>query len=164
MMKKDTVYSMRMSSRVREALKKAAQKEHRTVASLLDKIIIDYLASEGHVNMDAERRTSNRTRITLPARSIVGEGAQKKTFPGVVLDLSPGGVLMTYPKGSDIPFSSIGKLPRFELCIEDPHSHEQLNISCDTRHMRDTGNEIQVGARFIDPSENELEKLAAYFV
>ena len=163
-MKKDAVYSMRMSSRVREALKKAAWKERRTVASLLDKIIIDYLSREGHVNMDAERRDSRRTRITLPARSIVGEGAQKKTFPGVVLDLSQGGVLMTYPKGSEIPFSSVGKLPRFELCIEDPHSHEQLNISCDTRHMRDTGNEIQVGASFIDPGEHELEKLSAYFV
>jgi len=163
-MKKDAVYSMRMSSRVREALKKAAQKEHRTVASLLDKIIIEYLAQEGHINLDAERRNFSRTRITLPAKSIVREGTQKKAFPGVVLDLSRGGVLLTYPKGSDIPFSSIGKLPRFELCIEDPHSHEQLNINCDTRHMRDTGNEIQVGASFIDPGELDLQKLAAYFV
>ena len=162
-MKKDAVYSMRMNSRVREALKKAAQKERRTVASLLDKIIIDYLSREGHVNLDAERRKSDRTSITLPAKSIVGEGTRKKTFPGVVLDLSPGGVLMTYAKGFDIPFSSIGKLPRFELCIEDPHSHEQINFNCDTRHMRDTGNEIQVGARFIDPGEHQLEKLAAYF-
>ncbi|UCD81392.1 MAG: PilZ domain-containing protein, partial [Desulfobacterales bacterium] len=93
----------------------------------------------------------------------VGEGAQKKTFPGVVLDLSPGGVLLTYAKGSDVPFSSIGRLPRFELCIEDPRSHEQLKINCDTRHMRDTGNEIQVGASFINPGEQELQKLAAYF-
>ncbi|MEJ2170784.1 MAG: hypothetical protein P8X90_35260 [Desulfobacterales bacterium] len=54
-------------------------------------------------------------------------------------------------------------MPRFELCIEDPHSHAQLNINCDTRHMRDTGNEIQVGASFIDPGEHELQKVAAYF-
>lgn len=162
-MKKDAVYSMRMSSRIREALKKAAQKERRTMASLLDKVIIEYLVKEGHVNLDAERRNFNRTRITLPARSIVSEGAQKKAFPGVVLDLSLGGVLLTYPKGSDVPFSSVGKLPRFELCIEDPHSHEQLSINCDTRHMRDTGNEIQVGASFINPGEPELQKLAAYF-
>ena len=162
-MRKDAVYSMRMSTRVREALKKAAQKERRTVASLLDKIIIEYLAQEGHINLEAERRNHRRTKITLPARSIVREGTQEKAFPGVVLDLSPGGVLMTYPKGSDIPFSSVGRLPRFELCIEDPYSHEQLNIDCDTRHMRDTGNEIQVGASFINPGEQELQKLAAYF-
>ena len=163
-MKKDAVYSMRLSSRVREALKTAAKKERRTVASLLDKIIIDYLSQEGHVNLDAERRKSSRTRITLPASSIVREGAQKKAFPSVVLDLSLGGVLLTYPKGSDIPFSSIGKLPRFELCLEDPHSHEQLSIDCDTRHMRDTGNEIQVGASFSNPAGHELEKLAAGFI
>ena len=163
-MKKDVVYSMRLSSRVREALKTAAQKERRTVASLLDKIIIDYLSQEGHVNLAAERRKFSRTRITLPASSIVREGAQKKAFPSVVLDLSLGGVLLTYPKGSDIPFSSIGKLPRFELCLEDPHSHEQLNIDCDTRHMRDTGNEIQVGASFSNPAGPELQKLAACFI
>jgi hypothetical protein len=162
-MRKDAVYSMRMNSRVREALKKAAQKERRTVASLLDKIIIEYLSQEGHINLDAERRNFSRTRITLPAKSIIKEGTQEKSFPGVVLDLSMGGVLLTYPKGSDIPFSSVGKLPRFKLCIEDPHSHEQLNINCDTRHMRDTGNEIQVGASFIEPGEDELQKLAAYF-
>ena len=162
MMKKDAVYSMRMSSRVREALKKAAQKERRTVASLLDKVIIEYLSKEGHINLDDERRNFSRTRITLPAKSIVSEGNLKKSFPGVVLDLSMGGVLLTYPKGSDIPFSSIGKLPRFELCIEDPHSHEQLSLNCDTRHMRDTGNEIQVGASFIEPGKQELQKLAAY--
>ena len=162
-MKKDAVYSMRMSSRVREALKKAAQKERRTVASLLDNIIIEYLSQEGHINLDAERRNFKRTRITLPAKSIVRDGIQEKAFPGVVLDLSMGGVLLTYAKGSDIPFSSVGKLPRFELCLEDPHSHEQLNINCDTRHMRDTGNEIQVGASFIDPGELDLQKLTAYF-
>ena len=121
-MKKDAVYSMRMNSRVREALKAAARKERRTVASLLDKIIIEYLSQEGHINLDAERRNHRRTRITLPARSIVSEGSQKKSFPGVVLDLSMGGVLLTYAKGSDIPFSSVGKLPRFELCLEDPRS------------------------------------------
>ncbi|MEJ2170785.1 MAG: Arc family DNA-binding protein [Desulfobacterales bacterium] len=76
-MKKDAVYSMRMSSRVREALKKAARKERRTVASLLDKIIIEYLSQEGHINLDAERRNFSRTRITLPAKSIVRQGRRK---------------------------------------------------------------------------------------
>lgn len=162
-MRKDTVYSMRMSTRVREALKMAAQKEHRTVASLLDKIIVEYLVQEGHINLESERRNFSRTRINLPAKSIVKEEGREKAFPGVVLDLSMGGVLMTYRKGSEIPFSSIGKLPGFELCLDDPRSHEQFNINCDTRHMRDTGMEIQVGARFIDLSEQELKKLAAYF-
>jgi hypothetical protein len=35
-MKKDVVYTMRMSSRVRESLKLAAQKERRTVVSFFN--------------------------------------------------------------------------------------------------------------------------------
>jgi len=42
-MKKDVIYCMRMSWRVRETLSRIAKKDHRSVASLLDKIVADYL-------------------------------------------------------------------------------------------------------------------------
>ena len=45
--KKDTIYSLRLNSLVREALKNAAEMECRTMASLLNKIITDYLRKEG---------------------------------------------------------------------------------------------------------------------
>ncbi len=48
-MKKDIVYSIRMNILVRDALKRAAIKERRTVASLLDKIILDYLEGERYL-------------------------------------------------------------------------------------------------------------------
>ena len=74
-MQKDTVYSMRMNSKVREALKRAAKKEYRTVASLLDKIITDYLEKEGFLlrpEFGAERRKFPRRKITLPAKTYLG--------------------------------------------------------------------------------------------
>ncbi len=40
-MRKDVIFSMRMESRVRDVLNEAAKKDHRSVASLLDKILID---------------------------------------------------------------------------------------------------------------------------
>ena len=164
---KDTVYSMRMSSKLREALRRAAKKERRTVASLLDKIITDFLQKEGFLSgpeLGGERRRFVRKKITLPARTILGTGAKEEAFPGVVLDLSKGGVLVTYVKGSEIKFTSKGELPHFRVCFHVPQIRKELCFDCVARHMRDTGEAIQVGASFSDPTEKSLQKLAPYLM
>jgi len=73
-MKKDTIYSMRMNGKVREALGRAANKERRTVASLLDKIITDFLTREGYLSeadFGAERRKFHRKKLTMPTETIL---------------------------------------------------------------------------------------------
>lgn len=47
-MRKDSTYTLRIDSKVKEALKAAARKDHRTVSSLLEKLIFDYLIKEGY--------------------------------------------------------------------------------------------------------------------
>lgn len=166
-MKKDAVYTMRMNSRVRELLKKAATKERRTVASLLDKIVTDYLAKEGFLTgpeFGTERRRFTRKKITLPAKTYLKTELQDQAFPGVLLEISMGGLLVTYPKGSEIRFTSTGELPRFEIRFEVPLQDEELRFECETRHMRDTGDEIQIGATFRDPEGNSLRKLNSYLM
>ncbi len=166
-MKKDVVYCMRMNRRVRETLNRIAKKDHRSVASLLDKIVADYLAKEGYLEgpeFDTERRRFPRKKITLPVKTFMKAGSEEKVFPGAALDISMGGALVTYPKGSEMSFTSIGKRSRFELCIEQPQANGDLRFSCEARHMRDTGNEIQVGAAFNDPDENSLQKLNSYYM
>jgi predicted DNA-binding protein len=164
---KDAVYSMRMSSKIREALRRAAKKERRTVASLLDKIITDYLEKEGFLlglELGGERRRFPRKKITLPARAILGTGPKAETFPGVILDISRGGLLVTYAKSSEIKFASKGELPHFRVCFQLPQSRKEVCFDCISRHMRDIGEEIQVGANFSEPSEKNLQKLTPYLM
>ena len=75
-----------------------------------------------------------------------------------------GGALVTYPKGSEMTFTYIGEHPLFELCFEQPQANGDLRFSCETRHMRDTGSEIQIGAAFNDPNANSLQKLNSYYM
>jgi hypothetical protein len=164
---KDAVYSMRISSKTRDALKRAARKERRTVASLLDKVIADFLQKEGFLvgpEPGGERRRFARKKITLPDRTILGTGPKAETFPGVLLDVSRGGVLVTYAKGSEIRFTSKGELPHFRVCLHVPQSRKELCFDCIARHMRDIGEEIQVGAQFSDPGERDLQRLATYLM
>ena len=164
-MKKDKIYSLRMSSKVRAALQRASNRERRSVASLLDKIIMDFLIHEGFLSdadFGAERRRFDRKKITVATETTFSEGESQKSVPGVLLDLSLGGALITYPKSADIRFSSIGKLPDFGLELQIPGEGDTLHFDCNAKHMRDTGDEIHVGASFAKPSNTELEKLDEY--
>jgi hypothetical protein len=166
-MRKDVIFSMRMESRVRDVLNEAAKKDHRSVASLLDKILIDYLTKEGFLKepeLDKERRKFSRKKINMPAKIILKEGSKDKPFPGAVHDISMGGALVAYPKGSKMTFTSMGGLPQFELCLEHSQADEELHFNCEVRRMHATGDEIQVGATFSDPKGSYLQKLSSYFM
>ncbi len=166
-MKKDTIYSLRMNSKVREALQRASNKERRTVASLLDKIITDFLTREGYLSdadFGAERRKFHRKKLTMPTETILKEGAHQKTVPGVVLDLSSGGALITYPKSSEVRFSTVGKLPDFGLNLKVPGKEDVLRFDCNSKHMRDNCYEIHICASFRNPEEHQLQKLNNHFL
>jgi hypothetical protein len=167
-MKKDIVYSIRMSVLVREALKRAAKKERRTVASLLDKIILDYLEEERYLlpsETGSDRRNFNRSKITLPATTSVNSGnAAAEMFPCVVIDMAMGGVLISYPKGSPIRAIFMQELRNFMLSFKLPQTGEELHFQCDARRMVEIDNEIQVGAILTEPNEEALKKLQAYLL
>jgi hypothetical protein len=166
-MRKDTVYTMRMNKRIRDALGKAALKERRTVASLLDKIITDHLMREGFLSdqeIGAERRVHARKKLTLPVRTTMKTEAGDESFWGVLMDISRGGVLVTYPKGSPIRFGSTGEMPHFGMCLELPRDDEELCFDCKACHLSDTGKDIQIGAAFSNPEASELERMETYLM
>jgi hypothetical protein len=46
-MHKDSTYTLRLDSKMKAALKIAARRDRRTVASLIEKLIADHLTKEG---------------------------------------------------------------------------------------------------------------------
>jgi len=46
-MAKDTTYTLRINSKLKEALAVAAKKDRRTISSMLEKITVDYLEKVG---------------------------------------------------------------------------------------------------------------------
>jgi hypothetical protein len=166
-MKKDIVYSIRMSILVREALKRAAKKERRTVASLLDKIILDYLEEQRYLlphETGSDRRGYQRSKITLPATTTVELEGHKDRFPCVITDIAMGGVFVTYPKGSKIKEVFLRELDHFDLAFRLPQTGEELSFHCDARRMVEVDGEIQVGAILNEPNEFDLQKLRSYLV
>jgi len=164
-MTKDIVFTIRMDPRTRDLMKKAAVKEHRSMASLIDKIMYDYLIKEGFIggpDLPRERRGETRKPVALPVKTIWARGKKKATYSGVALNLSKRGALVAYPKGSEVRFSSTGGLPGFELCLETPKSRKEVCINCETRHMTDTGSEIILGVAFVDDDAKGMLLLSRY--
>ncbi len=163
---KDVIYSMRMTAKIREALRKAAALEHRTMASLLNKIIADYLEKQGYAtnnNINHERRKHPRTMTALPSLTYYKSGAVSfPPFSCVVLDLSLGGALIAYPRGSEIENTSIGEMPNFSLCFDLPPLKEEVCFRCDLRRLFNIDTGLMIGAEFMHPNGENLEKLGAY--
>ncbi len=165
-MKKDKVYSMRMSSEVLVALKKSAYKDRRTVVSLLDKIILDHLEKEGFLlppYLGKERRRFPRKKITLSANLSIKADSKFEARPVVILNISEGGVLITYPNDLG-EIISVREPPHFELSFQLPHTHEQIHFPCDARRLINDFSEIHIGASFVNHNEEDLRKLRTYLM
>jgi len=172
-MKKDVVYSIRMSVLVRESLKRAALKERRTVASLLDKIILDYLEDERYLQLSEietdrrgfqDRRGFKRKKITLPAILTIKIGGKTKTFACVILDIAMGGVLVSFQRNSKIDFSTTEDLPHFTLSFNLPQIEDKLHFQCDTIRIIKKDREIQLGAVIREPDSETLKQLKYYLI
>ena len=59
-MAKDTTYTLRINSKLKEALAVAAKKDRRTISSLLEKITVDYLEKVGIEWEEGERKKRGR--------------------------------------------------------------------------------------------------------
>ena len=164
-MKKDTVYSLRLNSKVREALKKAAEVKCRTMASLLDKILTDYLRDEGfltRMQLGEERRRFKREGVPLPSRVIFKTNGKTESIPSVVKDISIGGVKVVFPKYVEKKITISSKMPHFELLVDFPRDNQQLSFECDMRHINKIESEIQIGAAFENMNKQKVQQLTDY--
>ena len=163
-MRKEVIYSLRMSKELRGALKKAAKEESRTVASLLDKIIKDYLAQKGllgHLDGIKDQRWFTRKEIYKPATIRIDEKSRPKDVEIVVINISLGGVLIGYPKKTEVSFSP-EQVPRFELCMDLTEEKQSIRFNCEASRMTDSGYGVQVAANFIDADPHNLRLLRSY--
>ena len=172
-MKKDVVYSIRMSILVRESLKRAALQERRTVASLLDKIILDYLEDERYLQLPEtladrrgfqDRRRFKRKKIALSAILTIRVGGKTETFACVVIDISMRGVLISFLKSSKIKIGTAEDLPHFKLSFHLPQIEDKLNFQCDTVRIIEKDGEIQIGAIIREPDEKTLKELKFHLI
>lgn len=153
---------MRMSRRLRDPLSQAARAEHRSVASLLEKIISDYLIKQGFIEGPeaiSERRKFRRSPVHLPAVICSEPGDPEAVVPCMVLDLSAGGAQVACARSDQLAFSA-AVLPRtFILKLSPPWVDGELTLTSESKHLRHTGDEPCMGAAFMGAGERGMAVL-----
>ncbi len=145
----------------------AAEKDRRTMASLIEKIFHDYLEREGLLtkpDFNTETRKHVRKGTMLPVKTLCMENKGECIFSGVVVNVSSGGAMVLFPTGFGVPFESADEHTPFELCIESPKSGEDVWFDCKIRHLAINDNQIQLGAAFVNPKQDVMEMVNHFLV
>jgi hypothetical protein len=144
-MRKEKIYSLRLTSGMRKALDIASTRDRRSVASLLEKIIAEYLDKEG-INWEKDSkyrdlRKHSRKDVSLPARLIIQQPPEThEETEALVENMSLGGVYVTYTNGHSSPWELKSEI---NLIVRIPKSPDPLELSC--RAVRVTRDEQRVG-------------------
>jgi len=131
-MRKERIYSLRLTSGMRNALETAAKRDRRSIASLVEKIIADYLAKEGidweKAPSHHDRRQYPRKDVSLPARLMIQQNLEiYEETEALVEDMSLGGAYVTYTDGER---SSLRLHATIHLVVRLPRSDAALDLSC----------------------------------
>lgn len=161
--KKDVVYSLRMSSAIRKMLTVAARDQKRTVAALLNSIIMEYLHEHGYFNRQIparEQRRAERKQINLPAFiSQAGVAGKIEHFPCLVKDVSVNGILIHMPKNKRFRILFVGEIPVFKINFVIPEGNEMIQLDCSLRHIHESNNELHLGCSIEMEEEREEEMI-----
>jgi hypothetical protein len=147
-MKKNRVFSVRLSSGMKRAMELAAKRDRRSIASLLEKIVADYLAKEGidWEIIQKDRRVYPRKDVSLPARLRIQKSPKGYyETEALVQNMSLGGAYVTYINGHTYPLAPAS---RVNLVMRIPRSVAPLDLDCRVVHISKNGGKIGVGIQY----------------
>jgi hypothetical protein len=163
-MRKEKIFSLRLTSGMREALGVAAKRDRRSVASLLEKIIADYLAREG-LNWEKsvsfqDRRLHPRKSVSLPARLIIQHPPDiYEETEALIENMSLGGTYVSYTNGhrshwklhSDIHLSA--RIPQLAVPLE---------LVCRAVRVIREEQKVGVGLRYLETPGETLAQIEQF--
>jgi hypothetical protein len=112
--------------------------------------------------INRERRSFNRMQANFPvcigdARSKGGDFAM-----GAIQDISMGGVCLSVPRGMNPAIGPGGEAAEFNISFSLPNSHWPIGVKCRPRRMVEIGDEVQIGAAFVDTDIRSHHALQQY--
>ncbi len=163
-MRKERIYSLRLTSGMRKALGVAARRDRRSVASLIEKIVADYLAKEGigweEDPKHHERREHPRKDVSLPARLII-QGSQEiqEETEALVENMSLGGAYVSYTNGQSLPWKLESEI---HLIVRVPASASRLELTCRAIRVLRDEQRVGVGLQYQKLVNGDLDLIGRY--
>ncbi|MGA3174308.1 MAG: PilZ domain-containing protein [Syntrophorhabdales bacterium] len=154
---RDTVICFRTSDDLRKALEKISTADRRSLSSVIENILYDYVERKEPCRIEEEKRRYPRKKVSAPALVTSLDGT---VHAGMVNDISLGGINFSVPNTfqqevrDDLKISVVFTLPQ---------SERPLTMQCAPRHVRSNG-QTSIGASLIDTDFQSYRNLQNYLI
>jgi len=152
---RDTVICFRTSEDLRKALEKVSETDRRSLSSVIENILYDYVERREPKEVNEEKRRYPRKKISAPALVTDLEGV---VHAGMVNDISLGGLHISVPNNFQQEMREDSKI---SVVFTLPQSEKPLTMQCAPRHIRPNG-QINIGASLVDTDFHSYRSLQDY--
>ena len=161
-MKKDVTICFRTSENLRKSLDKASREGKKSLSGTIENVLLDYLKQRGTPASDKERRRHSRKEVSLPA--FISTEGSKNPYPGIIVDISLGGLRLSLPKESRIDVQEEGQTVYLNILFTLPKEKSAVAMTCKSNRMKHINGDIEVGATFADCDFTNYQKLQNYLL
>jgi len=165
LMKKDSIICFRVSKDLHEALAHIAQKEKRSLSSIIE-IVLSHYAKEhkSFKSLSKERRQYPRKGIVAPVLIKQHDSGETKIDTGSITDISLGGVCITVPRDTKCVISKDLNSCKFEIIFTLPNENKLVYLTCEPRRVINDEESMHVGASFVDANFQNYKTLQTYLI
>jgi hypothetical protein len=125
-------------------------------------MIITNLQERSLVDHDRERRRHPRKEASLPVFLNRMDSNEKAFHKGVIQDLSIGGARLSIPKAKTGGIMEEMVSDKLEMNFVLPEEGGNIHFRCRTSWMKDTQDQIKLGAYFVDGDFGSCKGLLDY--
>jgi hypothetical protein len=158
-MKKDVTICFRTSEDLRASLEKIAGGERRSLSSIIEAVLFNYLKDKNELkNLKNERRHYLRKEVSLPAFVYKRDSKESALQTGIIFDLSLGGLRISVPQDCDVQHEG-----EFDTVFTIPNEKTPIKMKCTVKRVLDGAeNTKEIGAAFVDGDFPGYQKLHKY--
>jgi hypothetical protein len=142
---------------LRKALEKVSESDRRSLSSVIENVLRDYLERREPKGVSREKRRYPRKKVSAPALVTDLEGS---VHAGTVNDISLGGLHISVPNNFQ---QEIGEDSRISVVFTLPQSEKPLAMQCATRYVRRNGR-VNIGASLVDTDFHSYRTLQHYMM
>jgi hypothetical protein len=164
-MRKDITICFRTDKIIRNSLEKMAEEGRRTISAVIETILYEHMKEKKVLQgIGQERREYNRKQVSLPAFVMDARSDAKQVQTGKVLDISLGGIRLSVPKGVQLSISTDPETNEFHVIFTLPEVTQPINMKCKPQRVFEQGEDLYVGAAFVDSDFKSYQNLQRHLI
>jgi hypothetical protein len=164
--RKEVTICFRTDSRLRNALKRIADGEKRSLSSLIETLIIDHVEKKSeldHLGVGEERRRWKRRDVAIPA-FVTRCGKEATTYPATIQNVSLGGLRISLNDDCLREVKAGAENYPFEAFFALPQNQRPIRVQCKASHVVPREGDYAVGAAFTDAAFSDYQAFEQYLM